>query len=153
MAKRKTVRAASPSRRMTLQAESRTCAAGVCDPRRTQGLKAPAPQGTYVLVNLEGPGVFLGAEISKQGGTTDLTFVILDIDGRNVTNASYAGVRNQGLTQHNPYGLVFLQSALVKTLTVGFPAPLRFDRSLRLSVKVSEPAVVQILANVISGSA
>jgi len=153
MAKRKRARAAGPSRQMTLQAESRMCAAGVCDPRRTQGLKAPAPQGTYVLVDLQGPGVFLGAAISKQGGTTDLTFVILDIDGRNVTNTSYAGVRNQGLTQHNPFGLVFLQSALVKTLTVGFPTPLRFDRSLRLSVKVSEPTVLQILANVISGSA
>jgi hypothetical protein len=137
---------------MTRQVEARTCAAGVCDPRRTQGLKAPAPQGTHALVKLEGPGVFLGAAISKQGGTTDLTFVILDIDGRNVTNLSYAAARNQGLTQHNPYGVVLLQSALVKTLTVGFPTPLRFDRSLLLSVKVNEPNVVQILANVIHGT-
>src|SRR5882672_11402348 len=151
VAKRKRARATRPSRQMTLQAEPRTCAAGVCGPRRTQGLKAPAPPNTYVLVNLEGPGVFLGAAVAKQGGTTDLTFVILDIDGQNVTNVSYAGVRNQGLTQHNPYGLVLLQSALIKTLTVGFPAPLRFDRSLRLSVKVNEPNVVQILANVIHG--
>lgn len=152
MAKRKRLPAGRPSRQMTLQAESRTCAAGVCDPRRTQGLKAPAPQGTRALVKLEGPGVFLGAAISKQGGTTDLTFAILDIDGRNVTNLSYAAARNQGLTQHNPYGLVLLQSALVKTLTVGFPTPLRFDRSLQLSVKVNEPNVVQILANVVHGT-
>jgi hypothetical protein len=47
---------------------------------------------------------------------------------------------------------VLLQSALVKTMTIGFPTPLRFARSLRLSVKVSEPTVVQILANVITGS-
>jgi hypothetical protein len=153
MAKRKRARATRSSRQMMQEAEARTCATGVCDPRRTQGLKAPAPPGTYGLVSLEGPGVFLGAAVSKQGGTTDLTFVMLDIDGRNVTNLSYAAARNQGLTQHNPYGLVLLQSALVKTLTVGFPAPLRFDRSLKLSVKVNEPAVVQILANVISGSA
>src|SRR6478752_3486381 len=86
------------------------CAAGVCDPERTQGLKAPAPNGTYALVNLKGPGVFLGAEVSKQGGTNDLTFVILDIDGRNVANLSYAGAINQGLTQQNPYGLVLLQT-------------------------------------------
>ena len=132
---------------------ARTCAPGVCDPRRTQGLKAPAPQGTHVLVNLQGPGVFLAAAVSKQGGTNDLTFVILDIDGRNVTNISFAAVGNLGLTQHNPFGLVLVQSALVKTLTIGFPTPLRFERSLRLSVKVSEPNVVQILANVIHGSA
>jgi len=103
-------------------------------------------------MNLQGPGVFLGAEVSKQGGTNDLTFVILDIDGANVTNMSYAAARNLGLLQQNPFGLVLLQSALVKTMTIGFATPLRFARSLRLSVKVSEPTVVQILANVITGS-
>ena len=132
-------------------AETITCAPGVCDPRRTQGLKAPAPVGTFVLVNLQGPGVFLGAEVSKQGGTTDLTFVMLDIDGRNVTNISYAAARNLGLLAQNPFGLVLLQAGLVKTMTIGFPAPLRFARNLRLSVKVTEPTVAQILANVISG--
>ena len=151
--RRKAARVRRPSRSVMLQAEPRTCAVGVCDPRRTQGLKAPAPQGTFLLVNLQGPGVFLGAAISKQGGTNDLTFVILDIDGVNVTNISYAAARNLGLLTQNPFGLVLLQSALVKTLTVGFPTPLRFERSLRLSVKVSEPTVVQILANVIHGSA
>jgi hypothetical protein len=90
--------------------------------------------------------------VSKQGGTNDLTFVILDVDGANVTNMSYAAARNLGLLQQNPFGLVLLQSALVKTMTIGFPAPLRFARSVRLSVKVSEPTVVQILANVITGS-
>ena len=43
---------------------------------------APAPKGNHALVTLEGPGVFLGAAVTKQGGTNDLTFVILDIDGR-----------------------------------------------------------------------
>ena len=62
--------------------QPRSCATGVCDPERTQGLKAPAPQGTTVLVNLRGPGVFVGAEVNKQGGASGLTFVILDIDGR-----------------------------------------------------------------------
>jgi len=127
------------------------CAAGVCDPERTEGLKAPAPNGTYALVNLRGPGVFLGAEVSKQGGTNDITFVILDIDGRNVANLSYAGAINQGLTQQNPYGLVLLQSPSIKTVTIGFPTPLLYKRSLSLSVTVNEGNVVQILANVIHG--
>jgi hypothetical protein len=103
-------------------------------------------------VTLEGPGVFLAAEVSKQGGTNDLTFVILDIDGRNVTNLSYAAAANLGLTQHNPFGLVLMRS-VVKTLAVGFPTPLLFKRSLRLAVKVNEPSVVQILGNVIHGAA
>src|SRR6266511_1197692 len=132
----------------TAVARPGNCAAGVCDPERTQGLKAPAPNGTHKLVTLEGPGVFLGAEVSKQGGASDLTFVILDIDGRNVTNLSFAAAANQGLTQQNPYGLVLLHSAAIKTFTVGFPTPLLYKRSLTLSVTVNEPNVVQILANV-----
>ena len=63
------------------------------------GLKVPVPTGTHVLVTLRGPGVFLGLEVNKQGGTNDITFVILDIDGRNVTNLSYAAAANLGLTQ------------------------------------------------------
>jgi hypothetical protein len=41
----------------------------------------------------------------------------------------------------------------LKTFTVGFPTPLRFKRSLAVSVTVNEPGVVQILANVIHGAA
>jgi hypothetical protein len=33
------------------------CSGGVCNPRRTQGLKAPAPKGTHTLANLTGPGL------------------------------------------------------------------------------------------------
>lgn len=127
------------------------CALGVCDPERTQGLKAPASKGDHVLVELTGPGVFLGAEVTKQGGGTDLTFVILEIDGRNVTNISYAAAKNSALTQQNPYGLVLLQSTALKNLTIGFPSPLRYKKSLKLSVTVNEDGVAQILANVIHG--
>ena len=129
------------------------CAAGVCDPERTQGLRAPAPNGTHDLVTLQGPGVFLGAAVSKQGGSNDLTFVILDIDGRNVANLSYAAAANQGLTEQNPYGLVLVQSPAIKTMTLGFPTPLLYKRRLSLRVTVNEPGVVQILANVVHGGA
>ena len=130
---------------------TQNCLTGVCDPQRTQGLKAPAPKGDHLLVQLKGPGLFLGAEVTKQGGTTGITFVILDIDGRNVTNISYAAAENSGLTQQNPYGLVLLKSSALKNLTIGFPSPLRFQKELKLSVTVNEGGVVQILANVIHG--
>jgi len=129
----------------------RRCLRGVCNPERTQGLRAPAPEGDHVLVSLEGPGVFLGAQVTKQGGPSGLTFVILDIDSRNVTNYSFAAAKNAGLTQQNPYGLVYLDSGPLETVTVGFPSPLRFASSLQLKVTVNEPDVVQILANVIHG--
>src|SRR5262245_17228670 len=135
----------------TTRTTASRCAPGVCDPERTQGLKAPAPNGTHNLVSLKGPGVFLGAEVSKQGGNSDLTFVILDIDGRNVTNLSFAAVANQGLNQQNPYGLPLRGSGSLKTMTVGFPTPLLYKKELRLSVTVNEPNVAQVLANVIHG--
>jgi hypothetical protein len=108
------------------------------------------------LVDLDGPGTFVAAEVTKQGGAAgDITFVILDIDGRNVVNVSYAAARNFGLLQQNPFGLVLLetpQTATIKNLTIGFPTPLRYEESLKLSVVVREPGVVQVLANVIHGS-
>lgn len=142
-----------PAIKPRLQQPRHACAAGVCDPQRTQGLRAPAPQGNHALVTLKGPGVFLAFEVTKQGGTNDLTFVSLDIDGRNVTNLSFAAAATQGLTQHNPYGLVLLQSPALKTITVGFPVPLRYQRSLALSVTINEANVVQILGNVVHGAA
>lgn len=127
------------------------CALCICNPERTQGLKAPAPKGEHLLVNLKGPGVFLGAHVSKQGGNSGITFVNLDIDGQNVTNLSFAAAENLGFTQQNPYGLVLLKSAAIKNLTIGFPSPLCFKKELKLSVTVSEDGVAQILANVIHG--
>jgi hypothetical protein len=127
------------------------CEAGVCKPVRTQGLKAPAPRGSYKLISLTGTGVFVGGHISKQGGDTDLTFVILDIDGQNVINLSYAAMRNLGFTADNPYGLVLLPSTKVDNLAFGFPTPLRYEQSLLLSATVNEDGVVQILANIVHG--
>lgn len=127
------------------------CSGGVCDPRRTQGLKAPAAIGTHSLVDLTGPGLFLSANVSKQGGPTDLTFVILEIDGRNVVNLSFAAARNWGLTQANPYGIQYSSGAGVESFSIGWPFPLVFKKSLKLSVKVNETNVVQIVGNVVSG--
>ncbi len=124
----------------------------VSSPERTQGLVAPAPQGDHQLVALKGPGKFVSAHITKQGGTNDLTFVSLNIDGKNVVSVSIAATRNWGLTADNPYGVVLLQSpAGIETLTVGFNSPLEFRSDLKLSVKVQEPGVTQIIANVIHG--
>ena len=126
--------------------------AAVRDPQRTQGLVAPAPRGETELVFLQGKGKFVSAQITKQGGTNDLTFVSLDIDGRNVVSISIVALRNIGLTESNPYGLVLLQSTgNPKTFTIGFSEPLVFKRELRLSVNVREDDVVQILANVFHG--
>ncbi len=134
------------------EAPTDCCARGVSEPKRTQGLRAPAPMGEHELITLEGPGVFLSAEISKQGGANDLTFVILDIDGKNVVNFSIAAAKNLGLTQHNPFGLVLLESPVgLKTLTIGLSSPLKYNSNLTLRVNVQEAGVAQIVANIIHG--
>lgn len=138
----------------TILTPRRSCTTGVCDPQRTQGLRAPAPNGDHTLVDLKGPGVFLGASVTKQGGNNGITFVILDIDGRNVVNMSFAAARNTGLNQQNPFGIVLLGSPnAIENFTIGFPTPLRFEKQLKLSVTVNEGGVVQILGNVVAGSA
>jgi hypothetical protein len=96
---------------------------------------------------------FLGQKFQEQGGDDELTFVILDIDGRNVTNVSSAAAINWGLTQQNPYGLVVLQTSGIKTMTIGFPTLLLFKQSLRFAVTVNESGVAQIVASVIHGGA
>jgi len=129
------------------------CAGGVCNPRRVQGLKAPAPKGEHVLLDIAGPGVFLAGEVVKQGGGPGLSFVSLDIDGRNVVNISYDAARNSGLTEHSPYGVQYLGSAAgLENLTFGWPTPLVFMRSLRVSAIVRQDGVVQLLANVLVGA-
>ena len=37
-------------------------------PKRTQGLRAPVPQGLHQLIVLTGPGFFVSGQMSKQGG-------------------------------------------------------------------------------------
>lgn len=128
------------------------CTVGVCDPQRTQGLKTRVAKGTHSLVSLAGPGVFISAHVTKQGGATGLTFVKLRIDNRNVVDLSFAAARNWGFIVPNPYGLQVLGSGGLENFTIGWPVPLAFKKSLELSTVVNETGVVQIVANVIHGS-
>lgn len=139
--------------RLSKAASPLACVGGACNPRRVQGLIAPASAGTHTLIHIAGPGLFLGGEVVKQGGGAGLTFVSLDIDGRNVVNASYDAVRNTGLTEDNPFGVQYLTGVSgIENMTFGWPTPLVFQNSLTVSVVVKQQGVVQILANVIVGN-
>lgn len=131
-----------------------TLIGAVAAPKRTQGLITNVASGsTHTLVQLRGPGLFIAAELTKQGGNNDLTFVNLDIDGQNVVSISIAALFNQGLTADNSYGImVFKSPAGLDTVTIGYPFPITFQKDLTLKVTVNETGVVQILANVISAS-
>ena len=126
---------------------------GILSPKRTQGLVvSPAFVSVHDLVILKGPGKFICAEIIKQGGSNDLTYISLDIDDVNVVSISIADLKNSGLTVNNPYGLFLLQSgAGLKTFTIGFNSPLIYQKELKLRANVEERGINQILANVIHG--
>ena len=131
-----------------------TLIGAVASPKRTQGLITNVASGsTHNLVQLKGPGLFLSAAISKQGGNSDLTFVILDIDGQNVVNISVAALINLGLASDNSYGVMTFKSAAgLDTVTIGWPYPITFKKELTVKVTVNEAGVAQILANVVAAS-
>ena len=120
--------------------------------QRTQGLVAPAPVGEHVLVSLRGPGVFVSALVTRQNDPSGVSFVSLDLDGRNVVSVSFEALANWGLTEDNPYGLVLRQQGAISTLAIGYPLPLRFEQKLQLKVTIQEAGIAQVLANVIHGT-
>jgi len=135
---------------------------GVKNPTRIQGFKknddgSPLAQTEHTLIIIDGPGTFISAAISKLGGVNDHTFVILDIDGRNVVFFRMDFAKLMGLEkENNPYGIVFHKGRnKVKTLTIGFSTPLYIsaEKRLILKVKVEENNVTKIVADVVFGTA
>ena len=119
------------------------------------GLGEPTPivQNEYDLVVIEGPCIFIAAEISKLGGAEDNTTVMLEIDGKNVVHfRMYLGVE-MGLTVNNPYGIALFNGPHdVTTMTIGFSTPLYCGDLLSLRVNVEEDNVQRIVSNIIFGT-
>jgi len=61
---------------------------GVWKPSEVRGMLAPVPTGDHVLIELKALACSWVRQVTKQGGSGDITFVILEIDGRNVINLS-----------------------------------------------------------------
>ena len=120
--------------------------------RRTQGLIAPATLGDHVLVRLQGPGVFVSAQVSRQNNPPGITFLNLDLDGVNVVASSFEALKNLALVQDNPFGTMESENATISTVTIGYCLPLKFEKELILKVTVHELGVAQILANVVHGT-
>jgi hypothetical protein len=120
--------------------------------QRTSGSKAPASVGSYDLVVVPGPGVFVAAQVTKRGGVNDNTVVLLDIDSNDVFAISYAAARNSGLTTMNPFGIVLRSTTQLDNLTFGFPSPLHFTNKVVLTAIVNETGVLQLAADVIHGT-
>lgn len=115
-------------------------------------ITSPVEGSTHDLVTIAGPGTFVAARMTKQGGASGLTAVSLEIDGNVIVQRNIAALKNWGLTQNNPFGVVVNTSAIgIDTVTIGFQQPITFENSLVLRTIVGEPGVVQMIGTVIYG--
>jgi hypothetical protein len=130
------------------------CCPNVRNPRQSEGLVVnPLDPSTHTLVSINGPGKFVSARLTKQGGASGLTFVTLLMDGQVIEGRSIAALKNWAMTQNNPFGvMVGTSPAGIDAVTIGFPQTLEFQNKLELRVQVSEPGVVQMIGTVIAGN-
>jgi hypothetical protein len=128
------------------------CDDRVHSPAQAEGLVVSPALGDHVLVSIVGPGKFVSARMVKQGGLSGLTAISLEIDGNIVENRNVAALKNWGMTQSNPFGVVVQSpSAGIDTVTIGFPEALVFESNLTLKAVVNEMGVDQIIGTVIYG--
>ena len=113
----------------------------------------PLEASTHTLVSVSGPGKFVSARLTKQGGASGLTFVTLSLDGQVIESRSVVAFKNIGLTEDNPYGIMVNTSAAgIDVVTIGFPQTLSFKSKLELPAPDNEPGVVQMIGTVITGN-
>jgi hypothetical protein len=110
---------------------------------------------TYTILDLEGPGSFISAQAWKKGGDEDDSYVILEIDGRVVVEFSFIRGKVLGFTQGNPFGIASFDTPIsadnVCVVTMAFSTPLYFEESLKVHIRVTEPGVKKLVAEVIFG--
>jgi hypothetical protein len=125
----------------------------ILKPKRIQGLvAAPGTGKTINLITAPGPGVFVAAHVTKQGGTNNICQVALYIDGANVVAVTYAAADNIGLDEQNNSG-VKLVNGLVKCISIQYNEPLYFTKECRIEIKTgTDSGIAQIVANAVIGS-
>jgi|GEM_PF-6259155 len=126
----------------------------IISPKRLQGLKAsPARNKKYDLISEKGPGVFVSAIVTKQGGLNDLAQVALYIDGKNVVAITYAGADTFGLDVLNNFGIQLVKGG-VDAISIQFNEPLHFKKEMRIEFSVgSDTGIAQALAVAVVGEA
>jgi FlaG/FlaF family flagellin (archaellin) len=126
----------------------------IINAKRFQGLVTnPGTKKTKDLIVRRGKGVFVAMQVSKQGGSNNITEVSLFIDGQNVVAMTYAACHNIGLNKANNSGTILCEST-VNTMTVQYNEPLYFQKELRIAINTgSDAGVVQIVASAVIGTA
>jgi len=125
----------------------------ILKPKRVQGLiSSPGTGKTINLISAPGPGVFVAAHITKQGGTNNISQVALYIDGVNVVAITYAAADTIGLDEQNNSGIKLVNGP-VKCISIQYNEPMYFKKECRIELKTgSDSGIAQVVANAVIGS-
>jgi hypothetical protein len=100
------------------------------------------PPGEGTTMHMVGSGWFRAAEVVKRGGSSDQTYVTLELDGQPMITASFATLKNPW----NQLGTDFLianvrTSGDTSTMTIWYTPELRFTAIAALRIDVQEEGV------------
>jgi len=98
--------------------------------------------GTKETMNVLGGGWFRAAEIVKEGGSSDETYVTLELDGQGMITTSFAVLKNPWMQLNTPYIVANVRSeGNTRTMTIWYSPELRFMALVVLHVDVQEEGV------------
>jgi hypothetical protein len=98
--------------------------------------------GTKETMNVLGGGWFRAAEIVKEGGSSDETYVTLELDGQGMITTSFASLKNPWMQLNTPYIVANVRSeGNTRTMTIWYSPELRFMALVVLHVDVQEEGV------------
>ena len=116
-----------------------------------------APKGDVVTIQREvgttaagqradfhvmGAGWFRATEIVKQGGVSDDTDVVVELDGEEVFSASFASLKNPWMQLNTPFMVAkVLTKGDESTMTIWYSPELKFRAILAVRVVVHEEGV------------
>ena len=103
------------------------------------------PSGTKDALNVLGGGWFRAAEIVKEGGSNDQTFVTLELDGQSMITTSFASLKNPWMQLSTAYIVANVRSeGSTSTMTIWYSPELRFMGLVVLHVDVQEEGVESV---------
>jgi hypothetical protein len=102
----------------------------------------PTAAGKEAAIQVLGAGWFHAAEVVKRGGSTDNTYVTLELDGKQMVSASFANLKNQWNQLATPYIVMKVQTAGdTDTMTIWYAPELKFRGIAALRIEVQEDGV------------
>ncbi len=139
---------------LALAAACPSAFASVRTPVNTRILHVAPMPGEYTLAQIRGPGVFVGARVNALGVDSTQVTAYVEIDGRTVflsglgaSEAALGGVTNGGV------GVTYAPELQGRSrASFGFAEPLRFERELRVYVRVEAGVPSRVFGDVVTGA-